>query len=87
MAYYFYAESSLIYIFRSKNMMNTKTEKTTLHIYRVILLALTVVGSCTSSDIAWTFGDIGVGITTWINVIALLFLFPQALDALKEIDK
>lgn len=87
MAYYFYAESSLIYIFRSKNRMNTKTEKTTLKIYRFILLALTVVGSCTSSDIAWTFGDIGVGITTWINVIALLFLFPQALDALKEIDK
>ena len=86
-AYYFYSESSLIYIFRSKNKMNTKSERRTIWIYRFILLALVVVGACTTSDIAWKFGDIGVGLTTWINVIALLFLFPQALNALNEIDK
>ncbi|MDO5321101.1 MAG: alanine/glycine:cation symporter family protein [Bacteroidia bacterium] len=87
MAYYFYSESSLIYIFRVKNKMNTKSEKFAIWMYRFVLLALVVVGSCTASDIAWKFGDIGVGLTTWINVIALLLLFPQALKALNEIDK
>lgn len=83
MAYYFYSESSIIYLCARKG----KSEKVALWIYRFILLALTVVGACTTADTVWKLGDIGVGVMTWINVIALLILFPQALSALKDVEK
>lgn len=86
MAYYFYSESSLIYLFRKSRFQNARKEKWIIGIYRVILLGLVVLGACTTSDTAWKLGDIGVGLTAWINVIALLVLFPQALKALKELE-
>ena len=32
-------------------------------------------------------GDIGVGLTAWVNVLALLVLCPQAVALLKEYEK
>ena len=87
MAYYFYAESSIAYIFSHMGKEGGRAEKAAVWAYRIILLALVVVGACTSSDIAWKWGDVGLGLTTWINVLSLLFLFPQALKALKEVEK
>ena len=87
MAYYFYAESSIAYIFSRCGKAGSKAEKAVIWIYRIVMLALVVLGACTSSDVAWKWGDVGLGLTTWINVLALLFLFPQALAALKDTEK
>ena len=87
MAYYFYAESSIAYIFNRSGKEGCKAEKVAIWVYRIVMLALVVVGACTSSDVAWKWGDVGLGLTTWINVLSLLFLFPQALAALKDIEK
>ena len=87
MAYYFYAESSIAYIFTRCGKAGSKGEKAVIWIYRIVMLALVVLGACTSSDVAWKWGDVGLGLTTWINVLALLFLFPQALAALKDTEK
>lgn len=94
-AYYFYAESSLAYIFYSRRCRRDPEaadtgrslgEKTALWIYRIAYLALIVLGTCTQADVAWMVGDIGLGITTWINVLALLVLFPQALRILADFE-
>ena len=87
MAYYFYAESSIAYLFSRFGKEGSKAEKAVIWVYRIIMLTLVVLGACTSSDIAWKWGDVGLGLTTWINVLALLFLFPQALAALKDVEK
>ncbi len=87
MAYYFYAESSIAYLFSRFGKEGSKAEKAAVWVYRIIMLTLVVLGACTSSDIAWKWGDVGLGLTTWINVLALLFLFPQALAALKDVEK
>ena len=87
MAYYFYAESSIAYIFTRCGKAGSRGEKAVIWIYRIVMLALVVLGACTSSDVAWKWGDVGLGLTTWINVLALLFLFPQALAALKDTEK
>lgn len=87
MAYYFYAESSLSYLFETRGHNGTKGERIALWIYRGFLFAAVLGGACTQATTAWTIGDIGVGITTWINVIALLILCPQALKALKGLEK
>lgn len=81
MAYYFYAESSIIYMFRGK-----KGEKLVIWVFRFCLLGMIVFGALKEAGVVWQIGDIGVGITAWINVIALLILCPQAIRALKEFE-
>ena len=81
MAYYFYAESSIIYMFRGG-----KGEKLVIWLFRFCLLGMIVFGALKEAGVIWQIGDIGVGITAWINVIALLILCPQAIRALKEFE-
>jgi AGCS family alanine or glycine:cation symporter len=86
MAYYFYTESSLIYLFSGRNG-SQKTEKMLIWGYRFLLLVMVVFGSLREANVVWMLGDIGVGLTAWINVLALLFLCPHAIKALKEYEK
>lgn len=86
MAYYFYSESSIMYIFRRKTDDNGRAETIVIRIYQTLSLILVVVGACTASDTVWTLGDIGVGLTAWINIIVLIFLFPKAKQALKDLE-
>lgn len=83
-AYYFYSESSILYIARLKGRKSK--ERMNILVYRILLFAAVVYGACTHSDTVWTIGDIGLGLTTWINVIVLLILCPQALKDLKEYE-
>lgn len=87
MAYYFYAESSLSYLFETGSRKNARTERIALWVYRGLLFSAVLGGACTQAGTAWTIGDIGVGLTTWINVIALLLLCPKALQALRELER
>ncbi|MBP5333480.1 MAG: alanine:cation symporter family protein [Bacteroidales bacterium] len=83
MAYYFYGESSIMYIFQGK----PRWEKAAIWCFRAGLLLMTVFGAVKEANVIWQMGDIGVGITAWINVIALLLLCPQAIKALREFEK
>lgn len=82
MAYYFYSESSIIYLARG----NKRMEKIIIWIYRFVIIAASMFGSLKSADYIWTLGDIGVGLTTWINVIVILILSPQAIKALRDFE-
>lgn len=79
MAYYFYSETSIIYLARG----SARAEKIMIWIYRFVILAMVVFGSLKSADLIWTIGDIGVGLTAWVNVIVILILCPQATKLLK----
>ena len=81
MAYYFYAESSLIYLFRGR-----KGEKLCVRILQLAMLAAVVFGAVREADVVWTLGDIGVGIMAWVTVISLLILCPKAISALREFE-
>ena len=83
MAYYFYAESSIIYIFRDRS---PRAEKAAIWIYRILMLAMVVFGSLKEAGVIWKIGDIGVGLTAWLNVVALLILCPAAIRSLKEYE-
>ena len=84
MAYYFYGESSIIYIFRGRS---PKAERAAIWAFRILLLAMVMFGAAREANVIWKIGDIGVGLTAWINVIALLILCPTAIRALKEYEK
>ena len=85
MAYYFYTESSIIYLFSGRNG-SVKTERTLIWCYRFLLLAMVIFGSLREANVVWQLGDIGVGLTAWINVLSLLILCPHAIKALKEYE-
>ena len=86
MAYYFYTESSIIYLFSGRGG-SQKTERALIWAYRFVLLAMVVFGSLREANVVWQLGDIGVGMTAWINVLSLLILCPHAIKALKEYEK
>ena len=84
-AYYFYSESALIYIFSNNDKkLSSKKEKLFVRMCQILLLSAVIFGAVNGADLTWKIGDIGVGLTTWINVIALFMLFPKAVEALNE---
>jgi len=83
MAYYFYAESSIMYLFRDKN---SRQEKLCIRLLQVVLIAAIVFGAVREADLVWMLGDIGVGLMAWVTVITILILCPKALDALKDYE-
>ncbi|MBQ7708580.1 MAG: alanine:cation symporter family protein [Bacteroidales bacterium] len=83
MAYYFYAESSILYLFRDKN---SRQEKLCIRLLQVVLIAAIVFGAVREADLVWMLGDIGVGLMAWVTVISILLLCPKALDSLKDYE-
>jgi len=79
MAYYFYAESGIMYLARK----NSRLEKVLIWILRFAILAAAMLGSLRSTDFAWLLGDIGVGFITWMNVIVILILYPKITKYIK----
>ncbi len=86
MAYYFYGETSIISLFEGRPDRQ-KAEQACIWVFRFLLLGMVVFGSLREAGVIWQLGDVGVGITAWINVIALLILCPQAIRALREYEQ
>ena len=84
MAYYFYAETSIIYLFRGRSQ---KIEGIVIRVFQVIMLSAVVFGAVKEADVVWQLGDIGVGLMAWVTVVAILLLCPKAIGALKEYEK
>jgi len=78
MAYYYIAETNLSYLSKKS------TQKWMLWLLRISIMAATFYGTVKSAELAWTFGDIGVGLMAWINLIAILLLRKPALIAFKD---
>ena len=82
MAYYFYAETSLIYLFKGR-----RGESVTIRVFQALMLCAVVFGAVKEADVVWQIGDIGVGLMAWVTVISILILCPKAIKALKEFEK
>lgn len=92
LAYYYYAETSLVYLFtrfakRDNQGLNQRTQRLFIYIFRVINLTMVFLGSVFGSGVAWTLGDIGVGSMAWINVIAILLLSPNLFRVFKDFEQ
>ena len=82
MAYYYYAETGLVYLWGKG-----KKEHIAVWILRFVIVAAVFYGSLKAAKAAWDLGDIGVGTMAWINIIAILLLFPKAIRALRDYEK
>jgi alanine or glycine:cation symporter, AGCS family len=81
MAYYYMAETNLTYLAGVR-----KTHPLATFLLRIGIIGMVVFGAYHNAALAWTLGDIGVGLMAWLNVIAILILQKPALLALRDYE-
>ena len=56
-------------------------------VLRIIFLAFVVYAGMIESTTAWAFGDVGIGLITWGNMLFLLTCLPIAKALLKDFEE
>ena len=72
----FYARSNVAYLFGDNWWSQTA--------YKILALVMLFIGGLAAYEFVWDLGDIGIGLMTVFNIIAILPMSGQALKALKE---
>lgn len=80
MAYYYIAETNIAYLFSGR------TEGIITWILKFVLLGSAFYGSVRKSDLAWVFGDIGLALMVWTNVIGIIISVKPSIIALKDYE-
>lgn len=78
MAYYYFAETNIAYLYQKGQ------NKLLIWITRIVFLGATLFGTLKSANLAWTIGDIGVGVMALTNIIAILLLSKPAMKVWKD---
>ena len=55
--------------------------------YKLLALAMMLVGGVAAYTVVWDLGDVGIGLMTIFNMIALYPLSGEALTALQEYEE
>lgn len=74
----FYARSNVAYIFGDNWLSQT--------LYKILALLMLFIGGLAAYTFVWDLGDLGVGLMTVFNMIALIPLAPHALESLREYE-
>lgn len=74
----FYARSNVAYLFGDNWLSQT--------LYKILDLVMLFIGGLAAYTFVWDLGDIGVGLMTVFNMIALFPLAPKAMDSLKDYE-
>ncbi|WP_459588528.1 alanine/glycine:cation symporter family protein [Corynebacterium camporealensis] len=85
LAYYYMAETNLTYF--NRWIKSHGLRRALVWILRVLIIVSVIIGATTTPGAAWTLGDIGVGATAWLNIIATLILQVPALKVLRDYEK
>lgn len=74
----FYARPNVAYLFGDNWLSQT--------LYKILALVMLFIGGLVAYTFVWDLGDIGVGLMTIFNMIALIPLSRQAIDSLKDYE-
>ena len=74
----FYARPNVAYLF-GDNWLSQ-------NLYKILALVMLFIGGLAAYTFVWDLGDIGIGLMTIFNMIALVPLSRQAIDALKDYE-
>ena len=74
----FYARSNVSYLFGDNWLSQT--------LYKVLALIMLFIGGLAAYTFVWDLGDLGVGLMTVFNMIALFPLAPQAIRSLNDYE-
>lgn len=75
----FYARPNVAYLFGDNWISQT--------LYKILALIMLFIGGMAAYQFVWDLGDVGVGLMTIFNMIALFPMAPQALNALRDYEK
>lgn len=81
MAYYYIAESNIDFLFKGRK------SRYVIWILRLLILVSVYLGCINSAKVAWTLGDIGVGLMAWMNLVAILLLYKKAVAVADDYEK
>ncbi|WP_028117681.1 alanine/glycine:cation symporter family protein [Ferrimonas senticii] len=76
-ANYSYAESNILFL--SKN-------KTVLLVFRLLVLAMVLVGSVASLSMVWNFADVSMGLMALVNIVAIVALSKVAYAVIEDYE-
>ena len=75
----YYARCNVAYLFGDSWLWQTA--------YKVLALVMLVVGGMQAYTVVWDLGDVGIGLMTIFNMLALVPLSGEALAALNDYEK
>lgn len=75
----FYARSNVAYLFGDNWTSQT--------IYKIVALIMLFIGGLATYTFVWDLGDIGIGLMTVFNMMALIPLSGEAITSLKDYEK
>lgn len=75
----FYARSNVAYLFGDNWLSQT--------LYKILALAMLFIGGLATYTFVWDLGDIGIGLMTIFNMIALVPLAGKAIESLKDYEQ
>lgn len=85
LAYYYIADTNITYIKRTFKVPALSGA------LKFGFMFVVFYGTIKTADLAWGLGDIGVGLTAWLNIVGILIIFftagCPALKALKDYEK
>lgn len=74
----FYARPNVAYLFGDNWLSQT--------LYKILALIMLFIGGLAAYTFVWDLGDIGIGLMTIFNMIALIPLSTQAIESLKDYE-
>ncbi|WP_218184635.1 alanine/glycine:cation symporter family protein [Nigerium massiliense] len=78
----FYADTNVAYLLR-----DSRWERPVTKAAQAVLALSIVLGSFRSADFAWALADVGVGLYTWVNLIALVLLSPLVARIYRDYER
>ena len=81
LAYGYISETNVRYINR------TLKWPVLIALVRIAVMFSCAFGAIKSASLAWTLGDIGVGLMAWVNIFAILWLQKPALKCLRDYEE
>lgn len=75
----FYARSNVAYLFGDNWLSQTA--------YKILALVMLFIGGLAAYTFVWDLGDVGIGLMTIFNMIALIPLSGQAIESLKDYER
>ena len=83
-----FAFSSIVgnYYYGQSNIEFMNNKKSTLNIFRIIVVGFVLFGSVAQLEIVWNLADVFMGIMAIINLIAIALLGKYAFIALKDYE-
>ncbi len=81
LALYYVSETNVVYLRRNQQ------SPLALLLFRLAFLGAVTYSALNTATVAWSLGDIGVGMMAWLNIIALLLMHRPALLALRDYEQ